>query len=219
MADASQSPTRSARRHVAFEASTGPRVLPGTYTVKLTRGQETYTTSIEIGLDARARYTLEDRKLQFAVLTRLSNLLGDMSFEVERVNRVRDALLDRAGKLDAGDFLRQQLADLAPSADKIRQKIVATKEGGAITGELRIREKTTELYGEILGYEGRPTDYQVTRFESLQHELADVSSEFDSFLAQHLSSVNKSLATKHQVTIQPITRADWEKSLRESDSQ
>ena len=203
----------------AFEASTGPRVLPGTYTVKLTRGQETYTTSIEIGLDARARYTLEDRKLQFAVLTRLSNLLGDMSFEVERVNRVRDALLDRAGKLDAGDFLRQQLADLAPSADKIRQKIVATKEGGAITGELRIREKTTELYGEILGYEGRPTDYQVTRFESLQHELADVSSEFDSFLAQHLSSVNKSLATKHQVTIQPITRADWEKSLRESDSQ
>ena len=173
----------------AFEASTGPRVLPGTYTVKLTRGQETYTTSIEIGLDARARYTLEDRKLQFAVLTRLSNLLGDMSFEVERVNRVRDALLDRAGKLDAGDFLRQQLADLAPSADQIRQKIVATKEGGAITGELRIREKTTELYGEILGYEGRPTDYQVTRLESLQHELADVSSEFDSFLAQHLSSV------------------------------
>ena len=46
----------------AFEAAQGPRVLPGTYTVKMTRGKETYTTQLEVVLDPRAKFTLEDRK-------------------------------------------------------------------------------------------------------------------------------------------------------------
>jgi len=48
-------------------------------------------------------------------------------------------------KLGANDPLRKRLQDLAIRADEIRKKIVATKEGGAVTGEERIREKTTAL--------------------------------------------------------------------------
>ena len=41
----------------AFEASEGPRVLPGTYTVKMTRGKDTYTTELKMGLDPRAKFS------------------------------------------------------------------------------------------------------------------------------------------------------------------
>ena len=46
---------------------------------------------------------------------------------------------------------------MADKADVIRKKIVATKEGGAITGEERLREFMDDLYGGILTYEGKPT--------------------------------------------------------------
>ena len=78
----------------------------------------------------------------------------------------------------------------------MRKKIVATKEGGAITGEERIREKTTQLYGAITCYEGRPGDYQVARIDSLKHELDDVTKEFDAFAAKELTDANASLAKK-----------------------
>jgi photosystem II stability/assembly factor-like uncharacterized protein len=196
----------------AFEASSGPRVLPGTYTVKMTRGEETYTTQLVVGMDPRAKYTLEDRKLDFNANMRVYNLLGDMSFDVDRINGVRDALLARANELSAGDALSKQLQELAGKVDVIRKKIVATTEGGAITGEERIREKTTQLYGDLISYEGRPADYQVARIDSLTQELGDVRKEFDAFLAQELPGVNKTLALKKLQPVQPLTRDMWDKA-------
>ena len=55
----------------------------------------------------------------------------------------------------------------------MRKQIVATTEGGAITGEERLREHTDQLYGAILSYEGKPADYQIARIDSLRRELAD----------------------------------------------
>jgi photosystem II stability/assembly factor-like uncharacterized protein len=194
----------------AFEAAQGPRVLPGTYTVKMTRGTETYTTKLDVGLDPRAKYNAEDRKLEFDAAMRVYNLLGDMSFEVARINSVRDAFADRAGKLKGDDAIGKRLQELSQKTDDLRRKIVATKEGGAITGEERIREKTTELYGALLTFDGRPTDYQAARIDSLKKELGDVSAEFNAFLAKELPAVNKSLTQKKLDAVQPITRKAWE---------
>jgi hypothetical protein len=102
------------------------------------------------------------------------------------------------------------LQDLAAKADDMRRKIVATKEGGAITGEERLREKTTQLYGALDLYAGRPGDYQVARIDSLKKELGDVESEFDAFAAKELPAVNKSLAKQKLQPITPVTRKDWD---------
>jgi photosystem II stability/assembly factor-like uncharacterized protein len=123
----------------AFEAAAGPRVLPGTYTAKLTRGKETYSATFEVGLDPRAKYSMADRKLEFDAAMRAYNLLGDMTFEVDRINGVRDGLADRAQKLSRDPVIGKRLAGLAERVDGMRRKIVATKEGGAVTGEERIR--------------------------------------------------------------------------------
>jgi len=202
----------------AFEASQGPRIVPGNYTVKMTRGKETYTTPLVVTLDARAKYTLEDRKLNFDATMRVYNLLGDMTFDVDRINAVREGLSERAAKLGANDPLRKRLQDLAAKADEIRKKIVATKEGGAITGEERIREKTTALYGTFISYEGRPADYQVARIDSLKHELDDVMKEFDAFVAKDVKDANAALGKKKLEIIQPLTREEWEKANSEAES-
>jgi photosystem II stability/assembly factor-like uncharacterized protein len=194
----------------AFEAAQGPRVMPGTYTVKMTRGKETYSTQLIIGLDPRAKFSLVDRKLEFEGAMRVYNLLGDMSYDVERINGVHDSLVARSGKLKAEDALNKRLQTLAEKTEEMRKKIVATKEGGAVTGEERIREKTTQLYGDLLNYEGRPTDYQVARIDSLKKELEDVAREFDAFVTKELPAVNKSLSQKKLEPIQPIDRKMWD---------
>lgn len=202
----------------AFEAAIGPRVLPGAYTVKMTRGKETYTTRLTVRLDSRATFTVEDRKLQFDSVMRVYRLLGDLSFDVDRINGVQNALLDRANKLNSRDPVRKRLTDLAAKTEVIRKKIVATKEGGAITGEERIREKTSELYGALMNYEGRPADYYVSRIDSLSRDRKDVDNEFDAFLAKDLEAANVSLSAKKLKPIHPISRESWDKSNTQSES-
>jgi hypothetical protein len=194
----------------AFEAAFGPRVVPGTYTVKMTRGKETFTTPLTVGLDVRAKFNAADRRQDFDAVMRVYNLLGDMSFDVDRINSVRDGLATRAAKTKETDALRKQLLTMSESVDAMRRKIVATKEGGAITGEERIREKTTGVYGDLTNYEGRPADYQLARIDSLKKELGDVETEFETFVAKELDAVNKSLAKKKLETVEPLTRKQWE---------
>ena len=149
---------------------------------------------------------------------RVYNLLGDMTFDVERINGVRDELSERASKLSPNDPLRKQLEALVAKCEEMRKKIVATTEGGAITGEERIREHTTELYGNLNNYEGRSTDYQLARIDSLKHDLDDVAKEFDSFVAKDLSEVNSSLKKKKLQHVQPLSQEQWDNANTESES-
>jgi photosystem II stability/assembly factor-like uncharacterized protein len=191
-----KAPTVPPAASAAFGAAFGPRVLPGTYTVRLTKDQNVYTTPLQLVPDPRATYTAEDRKAQFDLAMKLYGSLAEMNTAVNRINGVRLALDDRAAKLPANDALVKKLRAASAQVDELRKKIVATKEGGMITGEERLREFLTELYGNIVFYEGRPADMQVMRAGALEKELADVVAAFDAWAKKELPGINSALAKK-----------------------
>jgi hypothetical protein len=195
-----------------FEAAEGPRVLPGTYTVKLTKGDEVYSEQLNVVLDPRAKFSVEDRKVQFNLSMKLYDLLAHMTYAVDAIEGVRDAANARMAKLPQKDSLRPQLQQLAGKCDEFRSKIVATKEGGMITGEERIREHIGQVYGSVVGYEGRPTDYQEVRTGALAHELEDVITDFQKLTQRDLSAVNSGLKKKKLEAISVRSEADWQKA-------
>ncbi len=195
----------------AFGAAFGPRVLPGTYTVKMTKDKQVYTTQLVVNPDPRAKHTPSDRAAQFDLAVKLHSLLGSMTFATERINGVRLALDDRAAKLPANDPVVKRLQAASAAVDDLRRKIVATKEGGMITGEERLREFLSDLYGNVVFYEGLPSQTQVERSEALARELADVVRDFDAWLGRELAGVNAELGKKQLEPVKPLTREEWEK--------
>lgn len=194
-----------------FEAAQGPRVLPGTYTVKMTKGDNVYTQQLAVKLDPRAKFSLEDRRAQFELVMKIYHTIEHMTYAVDAIEGVRDAANARAIKLTDKDPLKKQLQDLSAKCDDLRSKIVATKEGGMITGEERIREHLGQLYGTVNGYEGRPGEYQAAREESLAHELEDVIGDFQKLAQKELVAVNAGLKKKKAEPISALTEADWQK--------
>jgi photosystem II stability/assembly factor-like uncharacterized protein len=186
---------------VAFGSSRGPRVVPGTYTARLTRGSETITTRFKVNLDRRAPYSIADRRAQFEAAMRAHALFGDMSALVDRIEAARHAILERAARLPRADGLAGTLRTVAARLDEVRKKIVATKEGGAITGEERLREHLDAVYGALIGWEGRPGRYQVKRIEVLRRELEDVKKEFDALVAREVRPLDSELRKRK---LQPI---------------
>lgn len=193
------------------EAAIGPRVLPGTYTVRMTKGDNVYTEQVNVVLDPRAKFSLEDRKAQFDLTMKVYHTIEHMTYAVTAIEGVRDSANERAGKIAEKDPLRKQLQDLAAKCDELRGKIVATKEGGMITGEERIREHLGQLYGAVNGYEGRPGDYQAAREDSLAHELEDVITDFQKLTAKELPGINAGLKKHKTESITVLTEADWQK--------
>jgi hypothetical protein len=194
-----------------FAAAQGPRVLPGTYTIKMTKGDKVYTAPLHVVLDPRATYTVEDRKAQLDLALQLSKTMGHMTYGVDAIEGVRDTATANAAKLPAKDALRIRLEHLADESGKLRSKIVATKEGGAITGEERIREHLGEVYGDVNGYEGRPTAEQTARAASLAKELEDVITDFRKLTDAELPAINAGLQKKKMEIISVLSESDWQK--------
>jgi len=158
---------------------------------------------LTVGLDRRAKFTEADRKAQFDAAMRVHSLFDEESALMDRIVGLRKTLAQNGAALPEGDPLRKNVSDFDGKVDGVRKKIVATTEGGAITGEERLREHTDQLYGAILSYEGKPGAYQIAYIDSLKHELEDVTKEFDQLLAQDLPSLNESLKAKGQQPIEP----------------
>jgi hypothetical protein len=181
----------------------GPRFLPGRYTVKLTEGDSAYTASLRVTGDSRVSHAAADRRAQFVLATSLYDLMNQMATVVDQMNDMRGSLGDRGTGLAARDTLMQALARGSAQVDTMRKKIVATKEGGMITGEERLRENLAELYGSVVGYEGRPSEMQTERAGSIGREMGDVSKSFDRWIAIELPKINKMLEGRGLPKIEP----------------
>ena len=188
---------------IAFAGIRGPRLVPGVYTVRLTKAGRVSETKLTVGLDRRAKFTETDRKLQFDAAMKVHALFGEESALMDRILFLRGELAKSGATLQKGDPLLKNVSDFDGKVDAVRKRIVATTEGGAITGEERLREHTDQLYGALLSYEGKPGDYEISYIDALRRELDDVTKEFEQLLAKELPALNDLLKAKDQQSISP----------------
>ena len=178
---------------LAYYSAFGQRFLPGTYTVRLTKAGQVTTQPLTVALDKRATFTVADRQAQFAASERVKGMFERMSKLVAQINGVRAQTAQLAASATAPADVKAAAAQVGGKADALRKEIVATTEGGAITGEERLREHVDEIYGAINSVEERPTNYQMARVEALDRQLKDVEAQWAAFQSGDVAALNAKL--------------------------
>jgi photosystem II stability/assembly factor-like uncharacterized protein len=189
----------------------GPRVPAGTYTVKLIQGGKTYTSQVELTPDPRSRHSAEDRAVQQETAMALYGMLARLTYLADAAVGVRDQALQRAEALPKGDRLRGRLTTLAGNVERERAKLVATSEGGWLSGEEQLRERLGTLYSGVNGYEGRPSRSQLDQVKVLGGEMDQAAARLESIHESELAAVNAELAKRKLEPIRVQTREEWEK--------
>src|SRR5436189_5943256 len=170
----------------------------------MTKAGKVSETKITVGLDRRVKFNQADRKAQFDAAMKVHALFGDESALMDRILFLRGALAKSKNAMPEGDEMRKAMTDFDGKVDAVRKQIVATTEGGAITGEERLREHTDQLYGALLSSEVKPGDYHLAYIDTLKRELTDATKQFDQLNVQELPKLNDALKMKGQ---QPIAFA------------
>jgi len=191
---------------LAFSGTQGVRALPGNYTLRITDNGKAYESPLVVGIDPAATFTLADREAQHTAAIRVKKLFGNESKLMERITGLRAELAQDEVGPSKDDSLLAKLKNLDDEVDVVRKRIVATTEGGAITGEERLREHTDQLYGAILSWEGKPTTYQQDNVLALEAEFERIRADFDALTAKKLPDLNKELvaAKRGAIQVKPI---------------
>lgn len=189
----------------------GPHVPTGTYTVKMIKGSQTYTSKLVLLPDPRSHYSQQDRDLQQRTVMELYKEAEHLSYLAAAVIDTRDQARKRLAQVKPGDATATNLRQLADSMEALRARLVAVKEGGAITGEEKLREKLADLYGSINQYDGRPTQSQLESMQTLFALLNQADADFQKTVNSQLPGINPALEKEKLDPIKPLTRDDWKK--------
>jgi nucleotide-binding universal stress UspA family protein len=186
---------------LAFASTQGQRVMPGTYTVRLTKGDKVTEMPLVVGLDKRAEYTVADRQAQYDAAERVKALFARMSALTAGLNALKAQSLEVANNPATSPANKAKALDVAAKADALRKQVVATTEGGAITGEERLRENMDFAYGAITSTDGRPTNYALARVDALEKELTEVEAGYAALKAEQATALNNALAKQGLATL------------------
>jgi hypothetical protein len=192
---------------LAQAGTQGPRVPPGNYTIRMQKEGKSYTMPLTVGLDRRVSWTLADRQAQYDAAMKVYTLFNDESALFGRITGLREQVAAASKGRSPADPLLRQLTDFDSKLDGLRKRIVATTEGGAITGEERLREHTDQLYGAITSWDGPPARYQLDNIDALRAELSDISGSFERLTTSELPALNKALsgAGTHALEVPPAS--------------
>ncbi|MGL4542592.1 MAG: sialidase, partial [Polymorphobacter sp.] len=179
---------------LAFASTQGQRVMPGTYTVRLTKGDKVTEMPLVVALDKRAQYTVADRQAQYDAAERVKALFARMTALTAGLNALKAQSLEVAENPATSPANKARALDVAAKADVLRKQVVATTEGGAITGEERLRENMDMAYGAITSTDARPTNYAIARVDALEKELAEVEAGYAALKAEQATALNKALS-------------------------
>ncbi len=188
----------------------GPRVLPGTYTIKLTKGSQALEQVIQVVSDPRAKHSAEDRAAQYAAALEAYNSLATLTYIAETLADIRGQADAKAAESKAGDPARKTLEALSKQIWELYKTLVATGPGGWLSGEEQLREKLTAAYGGINGYDGRPTRAQLDAKVLLEKQLARAGAQLEALRAKDVPTVNGTLAKAKREPIKVLTREEWE---------
>ena len=197
----------------------GPRVPEGEYTFKLIKGKESYEGKVNLVPDPRSPHSAEDRKLQQETALELYYALEDLTYLIDTLIDVRDQTKARGEEAGGKGSLAEKLEAYGEKVEAFRGSLVSTAETGMLSGDEKLREKMGNLFGGVVGYDGRPTNSQLERKDVLIGELRAAETRFEELTTSpDLSSMNSQLQGRGLEAISVMSREEWKESQEATGS-
>jgi hypothetical protein len=195
----------------------GPVALPGSYTLRLTVDQQTYTAPLEVRPDPRLKLRPSELGEQLELTLAIRDATTRLTGLVERLRKVRKQLADRnellKGNADATELFsasREMITRLDTLEDRLHNpKAEILDDLLSQKGGTKLYSQLAWLYFLILDSDGAPTQGVKEVYAGHAAELGKVETEFQKLLYQDLAQLND-LAKKQNVptTIVPSNGAN-----------
>ena len=166
-----------------FGPVTGPRVLPGTYTVRLVAGTDTLTRPLTVRLDPTVRGVTEaDLRAQYEAALRLRTMQSAVNDTLRALDAYRAQLAARRSAAEAipdggGAPVARELARQLEVVDTLIYRTVKPTDRPFYSEGPRVADRIGALLRSIDGGSRRPTAAQLEHLRELEGELRQALEE------------------------------------------
>ncbi|MEZ4571387.1 MAG: hypothetical protein R2849_13875 [Thermomicrobiales bacterium] len=190
--NATQVPDDTGSMGFAGGSPTGPKAVPGRYTVELTVGGTTLSQDFEVLGDSRTGASQADYQEQFDLTMQVSNKLSELHEGVNRLRKVRKQVdmwierLDNEDVTQAGEDLKTKLRSVEDVLIQWRAKAAQD----TLNFPVLINAKLAALISMIGAIEGKPTQQSYDVYNDLAGRVDEQLAKLDAVLAEDLPAFN-----------------------------
>lgn len=186
----------------------GPTYPPGNYTVKIVKGDQTYSGNIQLIYDPESQHTVADLDFQYQTAMRSYKLTEELAFLDKQTTDLKDKLKKKIIEVTGDDDLTRAIEELSDKLETLHKELVSTNPS-RLSGEERLMEKVTDVYGAVMGYQGRPTESQLSRLVLLEQEMTNKKGGFENLSSSQLKKVNDELILKNISSISILSKEEY----------
>ena len=175
-------------------ATSGPKAIPGNYTVELKRNNEVMQKKFEITADPRKSASQADLKAQFDFLIKVRDQLSAANQGVIDIRAIQPQMIDLSNKIDAKhEDIAQLISEINADLKRIEEKLYQTQnESGQdpLNFPIRLNNKVGHL-GSIMGVgDNKPTDQALKFFDEVSAEIDDELAQLEKIKTEDLDELN-----------------------------
>jgi photosystem II stability/assembly factor-like uncharacterized protein len=191
----------------------GPKVVPGTYRVRLNTGDYSQAQTLEVLKDPRNPASDADYAEQLELARQAGERVRQLYAGLLKLRDIRKQALDLGQRLEQGGYGQGVLAAAKILSDKfstVEAEITQVRgEGGqdALNFPGRHDNQWVRLYNEIIDPDGRPTAGCRQRFEDLKPEFEQLLTRLEKLFDADLAEFNKMVKDKGFPAVVPASEA------------
>jgi len=184
----------------------GPVVLPGTYTVKLTVGGKTLSQPLTIKMDPRVKASTADMTQQLQIESKLADLMNRDYDALEQVRSVRTQLKNRqSGANRLSPELSQTISNLDQKAAGLDGSggRAAARLGGGGDNLAALNSTLTALLNAVDSSDVLPTTQQVKAANELQQAVERLLGQWNELKTRDIPALNEQLRRSNVPVLNP----------------
>ncbi|MDQ6601522.1 MAG: glycosyl hydrolase, partial [Chloroflexota bacterium] len=193
-------PTIAAPDLNVWERSVGPMVVPGTYTVELTTGDQTFTQPVAIVPDPRITATAQELVTQRDMLLAMRDRLAETQRAVSRIRTVRGQAETWEGRFkddeDGGKAatVRAAAKELKDELASIERELIDVRSKSPMLFPIGLQEKFNALFDAVDSADYVPTRQSEEAFTDLSERLDEQLMRLKNALAEEGNLLNRAIA-------------------------
>ncbi|MDQ1637613.1 MAG: hypothetical protein QOF62_952 [Pyrinomonadaceae bacterium] len=185
-----------------FGQSRGPRVQPGSYTIKIVAGDKTASGNVTVQEDPRIQIVEADRGKLADAIARVYALQKSADSARKTMRSLNTQITALQTSLKDNPEVSKQTNDsiqkLADQLSQIQKKLIAAPDTGgagpALPDEPRpLLSQINGVAGGLESYTGAPTADELVRIDDLAKQLNDLIAELNKFVETDVANLNKQL--------------------------
>jgi len=186
-------------RAIIWGNSQGPKVAPGTYTVRVKYAGQTLTEQFDARPNPNAGATAQDLKKQYDLLRQAREGLSACHDGVQQIRDIKNQVKEigeRAEKLGKGKTLKEKGKALSDKLTAIEKKLVnpdIKSNQDVLNFEPALDHQFAGIATVVASADAEPTDTSPIYLKQIQGELAAVQAELKTALEKDLADFNRAV--------------------------